>query len=227
MDTNHIFRDCLYDANSVASSEGCAALLRHVAVGFITMRRLGIAAIVTVMAYSAGPAANASNARSGVPTLQPFECNSTESMNVASFVPVPTNDEALMLETVLHGDTCGYEGGVFAGVAGTTITHLNLQVYGTNDKTGFGPYLEIFYNGGNSVNVLPIKSAHFLGMDGPYFASYEFLESQFGLPAGAVISGMQIIANPTTAEDGKCFIRQVRINNRLLDYIPTVINACP
>jgi len=193
---------------------------------FIRLKKLCIAATSTFMTLLVGQVANAKS-NSFSPNLQPFECSNTESMNVAKFVPQIQSTQPLMLQTVVHGDSCGFEGGKVTGVEGVTITRLNLQISGTTDQDGFGPFIEIFYNGGSNVRMIALRSARRLGKDGPQYTQLEFLAKDLALPAGAQISGMQIITNPNNAEDGKCFIRQLRINGTLVTKTQTVINACP
>jgi hypothetical protein len=182
---------------------------------------IAIAAMVAVLAQ---PAANAKT-KGTLANLQPFECNNTDSMNVAKFVSGGQGTQPLLLETVVHGTTCGSEGGQITGVEGVTITQLKLQTDGTTNKTGFGPYIQIFYNGG-AVKTIAIATGESLGMDGPFTVRY-WSGAALGLPAGAEINSMRIIANPVDAGDGTCLVRQVRINTQLVTRTESVINSCP
>jgi len=188
------------------------------------MKTLWIATAAMVIAVSAQPAGNA-KPKPTPANLQPFECNNTDSMNVAKFVSGGQGTQPLLLETVVHGTTCGSEGGQITGVEGVTIAQLKLQTDGTTNKTGFGPYIQIFYNGG-AVKTIAIAAGKFLGMDGPFAVRY-WTGASLGLPAGAEINSMRIIANPVDAGDGNCLVRQVRINTVLVTRTQFVIDSCP
>jgi hypothetical protein len=188
------------------------------------MKTLWIATAAMVIAVLAQPAANA-KPESSPANLQPFECNNTDSMNVGKFVSAGQGTQPLQLETVVHGTTCGYEGGQVTGVEGVTITQLKLQTYGTTNKTAFGPYIQIFYNG-DEVKTIAIAAGRLLGMDGPFAVRY-WAEADLGLPAGAAVNSMRIIANPIDAGDGNCLIRQVHVNGALVTRTQSVIDSCP
>jgi len=183
-----------------------------------------MAVAATMVALFADQACNA-QASSFTPNLQPFQCDKTQSMNVAKFTSSPTT-VPLMLETVVHGTTCGYEGGQITGIEGVQLTKLMLEIEGTHNAKGFGPYIQIFYNG-SQVTTVPISSGKFVGNFPPYGVMLEWNAQQLNLPVGAEISAMRIIANPTAAQDGKCFIRQVHINGTLVTKTHNVIDACP
>jgi len=194
------------------------------------MRMFWIAAAVTVTLFASANQASNAKTKAVVPGLQPFECSNTESMNVAKFVSPGDGTEPLFLKTVLHGTTCGYEGGQFTNIEGLQFSSVMFEIAGTNNTTGFGPYISIIYNG-NNVSTLPLSTAHLVHNYGVMGILRQWLASDFNLPPNAQISSIQIIANPTAAQDGSCMIRQIHLNGGLnttaVKKTNKVINACP
>jgi hypothetical protein len=104
------------------------------------------------------------------------------------------------------------------------------EIAGTNNTQGFGPYIQVFYNG-NNVSVLPMSTAHEIQNYGKMGILRQWTASDFNLPQNAQVSLIKIIANPSQAQDGYCQIRQIHINGPLqsapTSRILSVINACP
>jgi hypothetical protein len=59
------------------------------------------------------------------------------------------------------------------------------------------------------------------------FVVRRWMAADPGVPAGAEVNALRIIANPVNAEDGQCLVRPVHSNGTLVTRTQAVIDACP